>query len=138
MKSIFTNKSVKPTEQELEQALGSTFPLWQALINYTQTLYPEPVQEWNYSGDKYGWSFRLKDTKRVIVYLLPRDKFFKVALVFGQKATDKILESSLSEAIKTELAAAKPYAEGRGIRIDVRNNTILPDLEQLIAIKIQG
>ena len=138
MKSIFTDKTVQPSEKELKQALGTTFNSWQEVVLISKKYYPAVEEEWNYSGDKYGWSFRLKDTKRVIVYLLPRDKFFKVALVFGQKATDKILESSLTEAIKTELAAAKPYAEGRGIRIDVRNNAILPDLEQLIAIKIQG
>ena len=76
------------------------------------------------------------DKKRAILYLLPRDKYFKVALIFGQKAFEKIMESSISMEIKTELEAAKVYAEGRGIRIEVRNNTVLEDIKELIRIKI--
>jgi hypothetical protein len=72
----------------------------------------------------------------VIIYLLPRDKFFKVAFVFGQKATDAILESHIADAIKNELQATKVYAEGRGIRIDIKDPKATEDILKLIAIKI--
>ena len=88
-------KTVKPTEIDLKDALGSTFSIWQLIRDFTKLLYPTAIEEWSFSGDKFGWSFRLKDKKRVLVYLLPRDSFFKVALVFGQNATDKILESNI-------------------------------------------
>jgi len=65
-----------------------------------------------------------------------REKFFKAAFVFGQKATEKILESTISDSIKTELIAAKAYAEGRGIRIEVRDQLHCKDIEKLIEIKI--
>jgi hypothetical protein len=74
--------------------------------------------------------------KRVIIYLLPRNKFFKVAFVFGQKASEKILESNISDNTKAELFAAKVHAEGRGIRIEVRDRSNLKDIEKLIKIKI--
>ena len=102
-----------------------------------RSIFLEVVEEWNYSGDKFGWSFRLKDKKRVLVYLLPRDKFFKVAFVFGQKATDAIFESPISENIKSEIRSAKVYAEGRGIRVDVKNKSVIHDIEKLIEIKIR-
>ncbi|HEU4860205.1 MAG TPA: DUF3788 family protein, partial [Chitinophagaceae bacterium] len=66
----------------------------------------------------------------------PRDGFFKAAFVFGPKATGIILKSDISDDIKGELRAAKVYAEGRGIRIEVKNKTILNDLKTLITIKI--
>ncbi len=126
-----------PTIKDLETALGSTYKLWKNCIDFTKHVYPEVVEEWNYSGDKFGWSFRLKDKKRVLVYLLPRDKFFKVAFVFGQKATDAIFESPISENIKSEIRSAKVYAEGRGIRVDVKNKSVIHDIEKLIEIKIR-
>ncbi len=136
MKSIFTDKTAKPAQEELEIALGNTFKSWQRLSNFTKTLYPEAIEEWNFSS--FGWSFRLKDKKRILIYLLPRDKFFKTAFVFGQKATDKILESNISESIKSELKATKVYAEGRGIRIEIKDESLLQDIEKLIEIKIQN
>jgi hypothetical protein len=94
------------------------------------------VEEWKYSGKKFGWSFRINDKKRVIVYLLPREAYFKVAFVFGQKATDAIVNSTISDTIKHELLSAKAYAEGRGIRIDVRGAEVLEDIRNLIEIKL--
>ncbi len=88
------------------------------------------------SGEKYGWSFRIKDKKRVIIYLLPQDRFFRVSLVFGQKATDMVLNSTIADNIKTELKNARAYAEGRGIRIDVKDKSSLKDIEELIKIKL--
>ncbi|MBK7573045.1 MAG: DUF3788 domain-containing protein [Bacteroidetes bacterium] len=137
MRSIFLDKSSMPTIKDLETALGSTYKLWKNCIDFTKHVYPEVVEEWNYSGDKFGWSFRLKDKKRVLVYLLPRDKFFKVAFVFGQKATDAIFESPISENIKSEIRSAKVYAEGRGLRVDVKNKSVIHDIEKLLEITIR-
>ena len=100
--------------------------------------YPDGLAEWNYPGKKYGWSYRIKDKKRAIIYFLPRDKYFKVAFVFGQKATGIVLDSNISLDIKTELEQATKYAEGRGIRIDVKDKLILPDIKQLIEIKLKN
>lgn len=101
------------------------------------TKYPDAVDEWNFPGAKYGWSFRIKDKKRAIVYLLPRDKFFKAALVFGQKASDEVMKSKVKNVIKEELRNAKAYAEGRGIRIDVDDKNVM-EILTLIDIKLSN
>ena len=134
--STFMDKTVIPTTKDLSGSLAKTFDLWQSIIGYVQLKYPAAVDEWNYSGTKYGWNFRIKDKKRAIVYLLPRDKFFKIALIFGQKATDAIMDSQVNSSIKSELASAKVYVEGRGIKLDILNETLLDDLKTLIEIKI--
>lgn len=136
MKSSFTNKTKEPTETELKLVLGTTYTYWKKLRDFTIQSFPEGRAAWHYSGDNYGWSFRISDKKRVLVYLLPRDAFFKVALVFGKKASDEILSSKISDAIKNELKAAKVYAEGRGIRLDITNKSMLTDITRLIQIKI--
>lgn len=135
-KSIFTDKKQVPEQKDLTKTLGPTFDLWTTIIAYVHTQYPGAVEEWNFPGEKYGWSFRIKDKKRAIIYLLPREQFFKVAFVFGQKATDQIMRSGISKSIKTDLQAARLYAEGRGIRIDVKNKKIIPDIQELINIKL--
>ncbi|MDF1540681.1 MAG: DUF3788 family protein [Candidatus Thorarchaeota archaeon] len=76
--SIFTEKERIPTVDDLHQPLGSTFPLWKAIRSFVVERYPDAKEEWNYPGKKYGWSFRIKDKKRAIIYLLPREGYFKV------------------------------------------------------------
>ena len=59
-----------------------------------------------------------------------------VSFVFGQKAYEKIMNSNISKEIKIALQSAKVYAEGRGIKIEVRDQKILKDISQLIDIKL--
>jgi hypothetical protein len=134
--SIFPDKESKPTENDVAEILADKYSLWKQIHDLVLEKYPDGVKEWNYPGKKYGWSYRIKDKKRAIIYFLPQDKSFKVAFVFGQKAYDVIMGSSISEHIKTDLSNAKKYAEGRGVRIEVRDKSNLPDIKQLIEIKL--
>lgn len=136
--SAFTDKLVEPDDNSLALALGDTYELWKQIENATMQLYPAGNKEWNYPGKKFGWSFRIKDKKRALIYLLPRDNYFKVAFVFGQKAFDRIMLEDVDPAIKQELQAAKVYAEGRGVRIDVANKEAFSDIEKLLKVKIEG
>ena len=136
-RSIFPNKENPPTEKDLSAGIGASLSNWKLIQKEVRNRYPEPKEEWNFAGKKFGWSFRMKDKKRAILYFLPRDQHFKVAFVFGQKATDEIMQSNISESIKKELKCAQAFAEGRGIRIDVKNEDIIADILQLIDIKLK-
>lgn len=135
--SIFQDKGIDPSENDLVDKFGMTFHLWKQLRDFVLLQYPAGMSQWYHSGKKHGWSFRIKDKKRVLVYFLPRSEYFKVALVFGQKATDFILSGNISAAIKTELEQALKYAEEHGIWIDIKNDLTLPDIEKLIEVKLK-
>ncbi len=136
-KSVFMEKSIIPSQEELEERLKSTYDLWKSLKDYVMGKYPMGEAQWTYPGQNYGWSYRINDKKRAILYFLPRNRYFRVAFVFGQKAADAVLESDVSPTIKQDLMQAKQYTEGRGIRIDVNGHTDLKDIHTLIDIKLQ-
>jgi hypothetical protein len=131
----FMDKSPQPDVESLSVALKVSYALWRKINDFVLEQYPTALAEWNYSGVKYGWSYRIKDKKRAIIYLLPRDGFFKVAFVFGQKAYEQILASSVSDEIKKELSEARVYAEGRGIRLDVTEAN-LEEIFSLVKFKL--
>ena len=135
--SIFTNKDAFPDELSLCGALGDLFEQWMEIRNYVMGVYPAASAEWNFPGVKYGWSFRIKDKKRAIIYLLPRDGFFLAALVYGEKATAEALKSEISPDIKLTIESARVYAAGRGFRIEVKNGHSINDIKRLIDIKLK-
>jgi len=135
--SIFTSKEEVPTDEDLRLRLGDTMTTWVTIREKTLEKYPPAIVEWHYPGSKYGWSLRIKDKKRAIIYLLPRDGYFQVAFVFGQKATDFIMTLEVSDEIKTALAEAKVYAEGRGIYIEVRDDLLSGDILRLVDVKLK-
>jgi hypothetical protein len=134
--SIFTDKSRIPSDDELLAALGKTCGAWHLIKDYVFAKFPAAIEEWNFPGEKYGWSNRIRLKKRTILYLLPREGFFKVAFVFGQKAADQIAHSQIQTGIKKELETAHVYAEGRGIRIDIKDSSLISDIKELIDIKL--
>lgn len=134
--SVFMDKDQVPSEGDLKEVLGEKYKLWMEIRDRVLHLYPGGDESWNFPGKKYGWSFRIRDKKRAIIYLLPRDHAFMAAFVFGGKATEAIMGSKVSGQIKSDLKDAKVYAEGRGIRIPVRDQSSLKDIFRLIDIKL--
>ena len=134
--SIFMDKDNSPSVEDLKQALGSSYKLWMEIRNGVFEKYPGGKEEWNFPGKKYGWSFRIKDKKRAIIYFLPRREEFLVAFVFGGKAFEAIKKSEVSSRIVSDLESAKVYAEGRGVRIPVPDHSALKDIFTLIDIKL--
>lgn len=135
MTSIFIGKENKPTSIHLAAVLGRSYNLWQEMEAFVKAVYPAAITEWNFFNIKYGWNFRIKDKRRVIIYMQPQNKYFMASFVFGQKATEAIMKSGVSDPIKLELTNARVYAEGRGIRIAIKNKKIMNDLKELVKIK---
>ena len=136
--SIFMDKSVTPDSAALSTALGKSFALWEETVRITKELYPALIEEWAFPGSKHGWSFRLKDKKRVLIYLLPREKYFMIAMVFGEKACAEVKVSTIADHIKAMLAEARPYAEGRGVRVAIRERSGLDDIRKMLEIKLRN
>ena len=134
--SAFMDKEMMPNEEKVIEKLGSQYSTWRSICDLVRTKYPDPKEEWNFPGKKYGWSFRMKDKKRAIIYLLPRMGYFLVAFVFGDKAMVDIRVSGISSKIIDDLEGAKKYAEGRGIRIEMKDESKIEDIEKLIDIKL--
>jgi hypothetical protein len=136
--SIFKDKSKVPTDTELKKILGKNIVLWNDIKKYVNKKFPAAEEMWNYSGKTLGWGFRLKDSKRVIVYLTPFDGTFNVSFVYGSKAAEEAMISKVSEDIKNTIRSAKVYAEGRGFRVKVKNKKIIKDVKLLIDIKLSN
>ena len=134
--SIFDDKNHRPDNHDLQRVLGDKFNIWQRLKSCVLELYPKAEEQWSFTGAKYGWGFRLRDKKRVIIYLGPRDGFFNATLVLGEKATQTALNSSISNSTKKIIENSPVYAEGRGIRIDITDDNLISDIEELIRIKL--
>lgn len=84
-KSVFMEKAIIPSQEELEERLKSTYDLWKSLKGYVMEKYPSGEAEWNYPGKNYGWNYCIKDKKRTMIYFLPRDRHFRVAFFLVRK-----------------------------------------------------
>lgn len=132
---IFIDKTVKPDETKLKAAVGSSYKYWTELLKYAETTFPPTTIEWKYYGVKSGWTMKLFSGKRNLLFLMPYEGFFRVGMVFGDKAVAEINKPALPKEIITELNDAKKYAEGRGLRIDIKDKPSIEIVKKLLLLK---
>ena len=135
--NAFAGKADAPDDHELMLALGAANALWDKLVGDLERMHGLNPQ-WGSSSPKAGWSLRLKQKDRIILYLIPMRGSFQVSLVLGDKAVKAAIQSKLPQRVLKTIADAKRYAEGTGIRLAVTAPEDLVAIEQLAQIKIDN
>ena len=133
--SVFDDKALPPDDSALATMLGRTSSLWTRLKRDLHANYDPLIEQWNYAGKAYGWSLRLKQPKRVFVYLTPCRSHFLASFVLGDKACEAARASGLPTSVLTLLDQAPRHAEGRGFRLPVRTAGDANIARALAAIK---
>ena len=134
--SAFDDKSKQPRAVDLKKTLGPATAQWDSLIAHIVAQYSPLEETWNFSGANWGWSLRLKQKKRTVLYMTPCNGFFLVGFALGEKAVKAAHDSPLPGSILTVIDEAKKYAEGRAVRIEIKNKKDLEITKKLAAIKM--
>lgn len=134
--NAFIGKKSQPTEAEVAEALGNSHKLWTQLISDLRPKVPD--QEWSSYSPKAGWALKLKKKGRNILYLSPLDGCFRASFVLGDKALQSAKQSDLPKPILKLISKSKKYAEGTGIRLDVKTSNDIQVILKLAAIKLSN
>jgi hypothetical protein len=136
--SNFNDKQVIPDEAALASEIGETKEYLDRICRFIEEETGQLTLEWKHYGQKSGWTLKLLSKKRNLLFVGPESGYFRIAFVFGDRAVEAVLKSQLPETIKNELMNARKYAEGRGIRFEIRDESELESVMQLIRIKIEN
>jgi hypothetical protein len=117
--SAFDDKQQPPSPGDLEAMLAKSARHWTRIVDAISENYPPIEQAWNFSGAKYGWSLRLKQKDRIVLYLIPQARQFLAGVVLGEKAVKAARAAKIPAEVIALIDAAPVYAEGRGIRFPV-------------------
>jgi hypothetical protein len=135
--NAFIGRKERPTDPDLEEALGSAKPVWDRLISELAAEHEVAIQEWKCYSPKAGWSLRLLRGKRTIVWLAPCAGCFRVAFILGDKAVAAAHQARLPARVLQLLDQAPKYPEGTGLRMEIRHTKDLPAIMKLAVIKLE-
>ena len=71
-----------------------------------------------------------------MLYMTPCPGYFLASFALGEKAVKAARESGLPDSVLAVIDNAKKYAEGRGVRLEVRSAKDVKNIEKLAQIKI--
>ena len=135
--NAFLGRPDQPTEDELMKALGSVAPLWTELIEEVTIDAGNVTQEWQGTYVKrYGWSLRLRQKGRNIIFMAPCNGCFRVAFSLNDKAVQAAKAEKLPRKVADALANAPHYPEGTGLRLTVYKGSDLTAIRKLAQIKL--
>jgi hypothetical protein len=134
--SIFDDKSRPPKDAELATALKDSFLFWNELKTLIELRFKPLSIEWGFTSKTTGWGMRLKKKDRTILYMTPREGHFLASFALGEKAVNAAHEDDLPDSVLKIIDNAKRYAEGRGVRLEVRNGRDVRNVEKLATIKM--
>jgi Protein of unknown function (DUF3788) len=133
--SAFTEKSHRPTDEDLRAVLGKAHEAWARLIELVTARIDQILPVWGFTSEVTGWGLRLKRKGRVILYMTPCKGHFLVSFALSEKAVDAAHARKLSASLLKAINAAPKYPEGRGVRLEVRQSREVSALATLAKIK---
>ena len=135
--SLFLAKERPPAAGEAEAALGGAAPLWVELEAAFAARF-HTTGSWAWSGKQYGWSHRLSQGKRALVYLTPCAGFVRASFALGERAVAAAAASGLPSGLAALIEQAPAFPEGRAVRIEVRDSAMVPHLMRIAELKLAG
>ena len=135
--SAFVDATGPPTPAELDATLAAAARPWAELVAEVSRHAGDVTATWGFTSAKYGWSMRLVQGRRTLVYLTPQAGRMLVGVVLGEKAIAVAEAAGIMSGRTLEVVAAAPrYAEGRGVRFTVESDVDLEVALELARIKL--
>ena len=122
-----------PGEDELVNLLGSSQGAFHALTHDR----PGVTCEWKRYSRTGPWVLKVSAGERTLFYLTPQANQFEVTVVLGHRATDAALAGRVRPELHATIRSAKPYVEGRPVKVVVTGKEGLVGVEELVAVKLK-
>ncbi len=133
----FIGRRAHPSVKDLAATLGDSLETWKELTVWL-TGKAISTKEWYSFSPKYGWALRPKLKSRTILYMAPCAGCFRVSLILGARVVAAARARDLPKAVLKEIAGARRYAEGTGVRFLVKTAEDVVSVRTLVEIKLQN
>ena len=120
-----------PGPGELATLLGPSHEAVQALARRAGA-----TSEWKRYSSSAPWVLKVSQGARTLYYVAPRAGRFEVTVVLGKRATEAALAGRVRAALHAAIRSAKPYVEGRPVRVMVGGTADLEGVAELVSVKL--
>ena len=135
---IFTDKLLKPTDDEILGIIGPGWALWQELILFIREHYPVTEDLKFLYGKKYGWAVRFRILGKLLASLYPTKGGFTVQINLNPDAVEQAAAMNPGKNVLEAIAGATPYPEGRWLFISVESKKDIRDIKRLLVLRIEA
>lgn len=132
---VLTDKEQFPTEKIIYSHIGKTKTIWESVFGYIHENHPDIICEWRYYNDGKSWLMKSTQKAKTIFWLSIIPGAFRITFYFGDKAEQAIMQSKLSDELKTRFIDGKKYGKIRGLTLIMKTKRNVEYVKELISIK---
>jgi hypothetical protein len=134
---VMSDPLVRPDEKLIFSIIGEKKILWQEIMNYLKSNYPDASGQWNYYKDGKAWLFKVVQKKKTIFWSLILEDTFRITFYFGDKAEPVIIESELPDKVKQDFLTGKRYGKIRAISLKINDMKDVEIVKTIVPIKVK-
>ncbi len=134
---ILTDKNQFPTEEIIFSHIGKSKTFWKSIFKYIHTTYPDITEQWNYYNDGKSWLMKITKKSKTIFWLSIVQDSIRITFYFGDKAEQFIMDSKLSDELKSQFKDGKRFGKIRGLTLLLNSEKNIEFVKELISIKIK-
>ncbi len=135
MISHFPHEFGPPSEEGLQLALGTSLPLWKALVANLTAVSTGPGA-WKSYGPKYGWRLDFRRGSSPLAGIYPRENHILLGINLLQREWSSAFALPLGVCFRQVLEDSQPLRDGRFLLLPVTDSCTLSDAYTLINLKI--
>jgi len=130
-----SHQSASSLERRLAGSLGASINHWRLLWDELAQDFPEITAEWKSLKNAFGGYCIARHLKRALLYLIPGNAVFEVAVVIGEKAALIASTDGLLSERRRLITEAPRCAAGRTVRFKVTSPADVAAARRLVQIK---
>ncbi len=133
---VFTDKEIKPSDNEVYQSLGPAKPLWDSIKRFVEDNYG--VQgEFIFYGKNFGWALRYRKSGRVLLALYPGAEEYTVQIILNKEQIEDVLKSDIKSETRELIGRTTMIREGKWLYLKVDEPKSLDEIKIMIAARSQ-
>jgi hypothetical protein len=133
---IFTDKSSKPSVDEMSEAVSASKANLKALLDVIEEKF-KAKSEFKFYGKNYGWALNFRKSGKSLISIYPGDNMFTVQIILDKIQAVNAVNSDISEAIRDIINSTEEICEGKWIYIKVGPASEIKDIETLLKIRMK-
>jgi hypothetical protein len=136
-RGVFFDRNHQPSSEEIQQALGECYPLWEKLIRFIATNYQIEGVWSSYGPAGFGCGFRYKTKGKALIALYPQKDQIIAQVVLGKTQAEMALSLELGNKVREIIMNAPQGHDGRWLSIPVHSIADAEVIEQLMLVKMK-
>lgn len=134
--SIFLTNNPKPTDEQLEEALGQAKELWDSFVAYVESIYSSIESEWKVYGKMTGWQLVFSYKGEKILHLTPGSGQFAVWFALNRDGVKRVKETKLPRYVREMVRTITPHYDIWAHSYSVTTSDELEHVKELFDIKL--